>query len=185
MSHSSAATTTTPPEASAPTLDDISQLEAVMQSAVPCDNTLIDNFTDQISAKVRDALADGKFSMRETAGLTLAVCSGVQAIFPSIRGSNKKQIAISVLHTVVRGLILLNLLGPEFNVALDVIPGVIDSVIYVAGGLEALWEKLIPEFFAWLRRVVWGDDNSVIEQQHIAAVVATLDVTSASGLKQE
>ncbi len=174
-----------PEQASAPTIDDPSQLDAITQSTVPCDNTLVDELTDQLTSKVKDALLDGRFSMKETAGLTLSVCSAVQALFPLYKGSDKKQIAISVLHTIIRGLILLNLLTPEFNVALSVLPGVIDSVIYITGGIEALWDRYMPAFFAWLRNIVWGDDKTVIEQQHVAAIVDRLDVTSVSGLKAE
>lgn len=145
------------------------------------DLKLVDAFTDSMTAKVKEALLDGHFSVKETAGLTLAVCSGTQALFPTLRGEGKKEIAITVIHTAIRTLMSLGLLSPEFEVALSVIPGMIDTVIYISGGMEMLWEKIVPQFLAWLRRVVWGENPNDIDQQHVELVVATLDVTNLSG----
>ncbi len=163
------------------------EMEVVSCTVVPCnspqvDMKLVDSFTEQMTTKVKDAMLDGKFSIRETAGLTLSICSGTQAIFPTLRGACKKEIAVTVVHTIVRSLMLMGILSPEFSVALSIIPNLIDSVIYVSGGIENLWKNVIPEFLAWLRKVVWGSNPEIIDQEHVKRIVDSLDVTSPSGL---
>ncbi len=170
--------------------DESYEMEAVSCATLPCnsqqvDMKLVDELTERMMTKVKDAMLDGKFSVKETAGLTLSVCSAVSALFPSMRGACKKEIAVTVLHTVVRSLMLMGILAPEFGVALSIIPNLIDTVIYISGGIENLWKKVIPEFLAWLRKIVWGDNPDIIENQHVERVVAALDVTSASGLASQ
>lgn len=151
-------------------------------AVAPIDMKLVDLFTDQMTKKVQKALEDDKFSIKETAGLTLSICSGVQALFPTLCGESKKDLVVTVIHTIIRSLMLLGILSPEYQVALQMLPGIIDSVVYVCGGIENLWKKIIPHFLAWLRSVVWGDDPATIDQEHVQKVVDSLDVTHPSGL---
>lgn len=172
----------TPPVAT-DELDAPSQYDAVISSTVPNDTSLVDEFTERIAKKIKDAAEDGKFSMGEIASLTVSVVSGTQMLFPSLRGSNKQEIALTVIHTAIKGLILMGILNPEFTTILAILPGLINSLCSVAGGIEKLWEKYIPDFFKWLKNIVWGDDPETIEPSHVEKVVAHLDILHPTGIK--
>lgn len=132
--------------------------QMTMQGLNPISNLnanspMIDQITQIMKSKVKEASEDGKFTSAEIVTLTMASVHATEQLFPYLKGTEKQVIAAQVITTVIHQLVAEGVLNPELGAVLEALPvqQIIDAMVILMNQIGGWFHRHWPAMKLWLQ----------------------------------